>query len=317
MKVSLIGAGEWGVALAEVLAYNGHKVLIWSKDEDDIKSINKYHTSKHYEGYKLSKGIKASSSLEEIFNYSKDIVISLPVPYIIETLKEYFIKYNNKNILLTSKGLFKEKRISALITEINPNLKIAILSGPSFAKEVIKKYQTAVVIASNKLALAKHFQKLFTNIYYRAYTSKDVIGLEYLGALKNVYAIASGLIEGRGLGYNTKCAMITRAITELERVVVYYGGKKDTLLGLGGMGDLILTCSSPLSRNFSYGKSYFSERLDESKYTIEGIKTLKEVYTLSVDNSLHTPIINALYEVLFLNQDFDLVLNKLMSRKLS
>lgn len=317
-KIAIIGSGHWGLTLGDVLGNNNNEVLAYVRDENNALEINNNHTMKKYFGdYKLSPSIKAITNIEEAFNLANVIVISLPVITICDTVLELCKKYKDKTFVLTSKGLYKGKSISSYFYDVIPDVKLAVLSGPSFAIEVIKKRPTAVVVASSCERIAKKIQLLFNNNYFRVYTSNDVIGTEYLGAIKNVFAIICGMIDNANLGPNARSAVISRGINEMRHIISAVGGNKTSLYGLTGLGDIILTCTSILSRNYQYGSYYYDkEKLKEINGTVEGVNTLKEIYNLSREKSIDTPIICSLYRIVFENSSIEKEIDSLMTREL-
>ena len=227
------------------------------------------------------------------------------------------IQNNRQKIyLFTSKGLYNGRSISSLFYEENENLKLAVLSGPSFASEVMDGKNTAVVIASDKTNIARQLQIIFNNAHFRVYTTDDIIGVEYCGAIKNVFAIICGMIDGANMGANTKNAIITRGLNEIRRVISFVGGNPKTLYGLAGIGDIMLTCNSLESRNYSYGFHYTKDASlsYNQNGTIEGLNTINEIYKIAKVNNLEMPIIESLYNILFNNSTIDVESLKLMKR---
>lgn len=300
-KVTVLGAGHWGLALADVLANNNCIVKVWARRQEVVDSINLNNESSYFKDIKLNKNIVATNDLSEAFEYSDFIVISLPIVVIYDLLLPYILRYSNKSYLFTSKGLYKGKSMSSLFYEQCPFLKLSVLSGPSFSEEVMEHMFTAVTIASKDEVLAKEWQSLFSTPYFRSYTTTDIIGVEYLGAIKNVFAIICGMLDGNKMGCNTKNAMITRGLSEIKKIMSFVGGKPATLDGLSGIGDIMLTCNSFESRNYSYGYNYKpgDDTSSQQNGTIEGLNTIKEIYHIAISNNIDMPIISALYKVLF------------------
>ncbi len=315
MNVTVLGAGHWGLALASVLASNKHNVLVYARDLNKVNDININHKSVYLSNYILSEYIKSTQNLDEALNYSDIIVVSLPVVCIFDTLKPY-LKNSQKTFVFTSKGLFKSQTMSSLFLKEESSLKLAVLSGPSFSNEVIEKKNTAVVVASNDIDCAKEIQTLFSNNYFRVYTSTDIIGVEICGAIKNVFAIICGMVDGAKMGSNTKNALITRGLSEMKNIITFFKGDTNTLFGLAGIGDIMLTCNSFESRNYSYGYSYVSGKKNEASGVVEGLNTIKEIHKISLDNNISMPITNSLYQVLFENGDIKQIGFELMNRKL-
>lgn len=315
-NISVLGAGHWGLALASVLASNNLNVVVYARDINKVNDLNNNHKSVYVNDYTFSNNIKATSNLQEAVEYSNIIIISLPVVAVYEALKDYIIKYPNKTYVFTSKGLYHGKTMSELFYSINPNLNLAVLSGPSFSNEVIEKKFTAVVVASKNIEVAKSLQSLFSNEYFRVYTLTDIIGVELCGAIKNVFAIICGMIDGAKMGSNTKNAIITRGLTEMKRLLKYYGAEETTLYGLAGIGDIMLTCNSFESRNYSYGYAYVTGNVSKASGVVEGLNTIKEIYNLSNSINVDMPITNSLYEILFNGADIKQSAIALMTRSL-
>ena len=221
-----------------------------------------------------------------------------------KVLKNIFVKYGLRKTFL------------GVDLEENENLKLAVLSGPSFACEVMDGKNTAVVIASDKTNIARQLQIIFNNAHFRVYTTDDIIGVEYCGAIKNVFAIICGMIDGANMGANTKNAIITRGLNEIRRVISFVGGNPKTLYGLAGIGDIMLTCNSLESRNYSYGFHYTKDASlsYNQNGTIEGLNTINEIYKIAKVNNLEMPIIESLYNILFNNSTIDVESLKLMKR---
>lgn len=314
-NVTIIGAGHWGIALASVVAANGYNVLVYARKEEAAKAINNGY-SNYFKNIKLNKNIKATSIIDEAVSFSNIIVVAIPVATIYSFMNSIIQNNRQKIYLFTSKGLYNGRSISSLFYEENENLKLAVLSGPSFASEVMDDKNTAVVIASDKTNIARQLQIIFNNAHFRVYTTDDIIGVEYCGAIKNVFAIICGMIDGANMGANTKNAIITRGLNEIRRVISFVGGNPKTLYGLAGIGDIMLTCNSLESRNYSYGFHYTKDASlsYNQNGTIEGLNTINEIYKIAKVNNLEMPIIESLYNILFNNSTIDVESLKLMKR---
>jgi len=326
-KVTIIGAGGWGTALALVLNENGQEVTIYEYFKPYAKYLYKKRVNtKFLPGVKLPKTINITSSLSEAVKDAKTIVIAIPSKYIrsvIENLKKETIK---KEIIILSvvKGIDTRtlERMSEIIQKkLGKNISLAVLSGPSHAEEVSRKMPTAVIVASKKLKTSAYLQKIFSNKYFRVYTSKDLVGVELGGALKNVIAISKGILDGMELGDNTKAALLTRGMAEMKRLALKLGAKSQTLNGLAGFGDLIVTCMSPHSRNRSVGERIgrgekLSAILNSMEMVAEGVTTSEAVYRLSRKEKVDMPIFTETYGVLFKKKDPKIAVYNLMQRKL-
>lgn len=310
-KITVFGTGSFGTALANVLAENGHSVLMWGKNENTVDEINQSHQNKRYlKDVTLNETIKATSQLEQAVNFSDIFLIALPTKAIRNVVTEIdqHIK-TKKTFIHVAKGIENEtfKRVSEMIEDsVSKNHKngVGVLSGPSHAEEVVIKQPTTVAASSKDEHISKLIQDLFMNDYLRVYTNNDLIGVELGGALKNIIAIASGIVAGMGYGDNAKAALMTRGLAEISRLGEKLGADPMTFLGLGGIGDLIVTCTSTHSRNYTLGYKLGTgktteEALNEMNMVVEGIYTTNSVYHLAKSQNVDMPITNALYKVLF------------------
>ncbi|MEQ6029054.1 NAD(P)H-dependent glycerol-3-phosphate dehydrogenase [Staphylococcus saccharolyticus] len=310
-KITVFGMGSFGTALANVLAQNGHNVLMWGKNEDSVEELNTHHMNKNYlKEAKLESSIRATSDLKEATHYSDIYLMALPTKAMREVASNIDKIINSKKTFIhVAKGIENEtfKRVSEMIEDSlssEHNAGIGVLSGPSHAEEVVIKQPTTVAASSKDEQISKLIQDLFMNDYLRVYTNNDLIGVELGGALKNIIAIASGIVAGMGYGDNAKAALMTRGLAEISRLGDKLGADPMTFLGLGGIGDLIVTCTSTHSRNYTLGYKLgqgktIDEALGEMKMVVEGIYTTKSVYYLAQQESVDMPITNALYRVLF------------------
>lgn len=310
-KITVFGTGSFGTALANVLAENGHLVLMWGENENTVDEINQSHQNKRYlKDVTLNETIKATSQLEQAVNFSDIFLIALPTKAIRNVVTEIdqHIK-TKKTFIHVAKGIENEtfKRVSEMIEDsVSKNHKngVGVLSGPSHAEEVVIKQPTTVAASSKDEHISKLIQDLFMNDYLRVYTNNDLIGVELGGALKNIIAVASGIVAGMGYGDNAKAALMTRGLAEISRLGEKLGADPMTFLGLGGIGDLIVTCTSTHSRNYTLGYKLgkgktTEEALNEMNMVVEGIYTTNSVYHLAKSQNVDMPITNALYKVLF------------------
>lgn len=311
MEISILGAGSWSTAIASLLAEK-HKVLMYARNKDDVDYINKNHKNRKYlKHFDLSKNIRATNNLEELFK-NRFIVNGIPTQSIRSVIKQFKLFVNEKNVFINlSKGLELDthKRISEIFyDEISNDISFAVLSGPSHAEEVIKQMPTAVVAASNDMDLSKEIQKIFNSDWFRVYSSTDVIGVELGGAIKNTLAFGIGMLDGLGYGDNTKAAVITRGISEMSKLLVTYDANPNTINGLAGVGDLIVTSTSLNSRNYRTGLLIgqgfkMEDAIKEINMVVEGIPTTKALYQLSTQNDLDLPITLEIYKVLYEEKD--------------
>ena len=310
-KITVFGTGSFGTALANVLAENGHSVLMWGKNENTVDEINQSHQNKRYlKDVTLNETIKATSQLEQAVNFSDIFLIALPTKAIRNVVTEIDQQNKTKKTFIhVAKGIENEtfKRVSEMIEDsVSKNHKngVGVLSGPSHAEEVVIKQPTTVAASSKDEHISKLIQDLFMNDYLRVYTNNDLIGVELGGALKNNIAVASGIVAGMGYGDNAKAALMTRGLAEISRLGEKLGADPMTFLGLGGIGDLIVTCTSTHSRNYTLGYKLgkgktTEEALNEMNMVVEGIYTTNSVYHLAKSQNVDMPITNALYKVLF------------------
>jgi glycerol-3-phosphate dehydrogenase (NAD(P)+) len=312
MKIGVLGAGSWGVALTKLLAGNGHDVTVWSIDKDEVRmlSTEREHKTK-LAGVKLQDTVKITNNIEEAITGAGMLVFVVPSPFIRSTAKAAAPYVSSEQILVNvSKGI-EDKTLMTLTDVIEDEIKgatVGVLSGPSHAEEVGLSMATTVVAGAKKRDVAELIQDTFMSDFFRVYTSPDVLGIELGGALKNVIALAAGMADGLGCGDNAKAALITRGIAEISRLGVKMGGQISTFAGLSGIGDLIVTCDSKHSRNrragylMGQGKSY-REAMDEVKMVVEGVYSAKAARDLSKKYEVEMPIVDMVNRVLF--EDFD------------
>lgn len=321
MTISILGAGSWSTAIADLLAEK-EDVLIYARDENVVSAINDKHQNiKYFPEIKLKGNIRATSNLEEVFA-NKYLVNGIPTQQIRNVLNQARGLLKDDHIIINlSKGLElgSHKRISEIFRDFNKNISFVALSGPSHAEEVILKMPTAVVSACEDGSLSKEVQELFVREYFRVYSSTDLVGVELGGAIKNILAFGIGVAQGLGYGDNAKAALITRGIHEMSRFACAFGAEFKTINGLAGVGDLIVTATSMHSRNnkagILLGKGYSLEQIqDEINMVVEGIPTTKSVYELAKEKDIEIPITNEIYEVLFNNKDCDESVKDLMMR---
>jgi len=310
-KVSVIGAGSWGTAIAFVLAENGHECLLWARREEQSSEISTEHTNKAYlPTTSLPENLKATSNLKEAVLHGEIIVLAVPTKAIRDVCSSINdMKAGEKLFVHVSKGIEPDslKRISEMIEEeISPEqLKAVVaLSGPSHAEEVVLRHPTTVAVASKDLAAAEEVQDLFMNNYFRVYTNSDIVGVEIGAALKNVIALAAGITDGLGYGDNAKAALITRGLAEITRLGARMGANPLTFSGLTGLGDLIVTCTSVHSRNWKAGNmlgkgNSLEDVVSGMGMVIEGVRTAKAAHQLAAKYDVSMPLTESLYSVLF------------------
>ena len=320
-NIAIIGSGSWGVALSIHLAKLGNKIKIWSFSEEEKELINKEKKCKFLPNVVIPEGIECTTSFKEAIESSSFIIHVTPSKFTRDTVKQYKEYVTNQPIVICSKGFEKDSMLTLdeVIKEEIPNVKIAVLSGPSHAEEVSIAIPTVLVVASEYDSVLKLIQDTFMSDRMRIYTSRDVKGVELGGALKNIIAFCSGVAAGIGLGDNTFAALITRGLAELSRLGVALGGQKETLYGLSGLGDLIVTCLSEHSRNRKAGKLIGEGKsLEETKkevgMTIESIDNIEVAYELGKLHNIEMPIVDAVYGILYKGLKPQDAVNILMNR---
>ena len=311
-NITIIGAGSWGCALSRILGDNGHNVLLYDIDEKTVNEINQYHTNsnKLFDAI-LPNNVKATLSLDEAISKNDYVLLVVPTAVVRNVLKQINGVIKTKKVFINaSKGIEPNtfKRVSEIVKEeINPQYYggFVALTGPSHAEEVVKQNLTLVAAASEDIELAKKVQVMFSNLqYFRVYTLSDLIGAELGGALKNIYAIAAGIVDGIGYGINARAGIITRALVEMKRLGAVFGAKEETMNGLTGIGDLIVTCTSNLSRNYQAGYMIgngddLNEALSKMTMVVEGARTCVSAYQAARKYNIYTPVIDAVYEVIY------------------
>lgn len=321
-EIAIIGSGSWGVALACHLARCGNKIRIWSFSEEEKRLINEEKKCKFLPKVKIPDNVICSTDFKEVIDGSEFILHVTPSKFTRETFKQYKQYVGNKPIIICSKGFEKEtlKTLDEVILDELPSAKVGALSGPSHAEEVSIAVPTVLVIASKHKEILEMIQDTFMCSEMRIYTSSDIKGVELGGALKNIIAFCAGVAAGIGLGDNTFAALITRGLSELTRLGVSLGGKKETFYGLSGLGDLIVTCLSEHSRNRKAGKLIGQGKtLEETKkevgMVIESIDNIEVAYELGKKNNVYMPIVETVYDVLYKNLNPKKAVENLMTRE--
>ncbi|MBR3356839.1 MAG: NAD(P)-dependent glycerol-3-phosphate dehydrogenase [Solobacterium sp.] len=326
MKAVILGTGSWGTALGQVLADNGAEVMLYGVSPDEIRDINENHRNSKYFDVSIHEGLRATDS-EEVVCDADVIVAAVPVRAMESVLRTMSGKTEKPAIWINvSKGFHpvSHRLMSDVIKEIIPEDKrraVVSLIGPSHAEEVIQRLFTCVCAVSSDEAAAETVQKLFSNRYFRVYRNTDVIGCETGVAVKNVIALASGILEGIGQGDNARAALMTRGLAEMTRFGTALGGREETYLGLDGVGDLIVTCTSHHSRNFTaglaIGRDNGAERfLRENTRTVEGIAACRAVHEMAAELGIEMPITEQVYRILYENASPVEAGEELMGRKL-
>lgn len=319
MKLGVIGGGAWGTALAQVAATGGRETLLWALEEDVVAAVNRIHENPIFlPGLKLDHAIRATGNFSELAGCDAWLVVT-PAQHMRAVLGR--MPCPDMALVLCSKGV--EESSGALLhqvaREICPTSPIAVLSGPSFAHEVAAGLPTALTLAAEDFALAERLRDRIAQPAFRIYVSDDVAGAEIGGAVKNVLAIACGVVEGKGLGQNARAALIARGFAEMRRFGLALGAKRETLSGLSGLGDLVLTCSSTSSRNYSLGLGIgqgksVAELLSNRKTVAEGAFTAPVLTRLAREKGVDMPIVGAVDALIAGRANVDQVLDALLSR---
>ncbi|MCI5724050.1 MAG: NAD(P)-dependent glycerol-3-phosphate dehydrogenase [Erysipelotrichaceae bacterium] len=326
MKVCVLGTGSWGTALAQVLADNQQEVVMWGIDPKEVEDIEVHHQNTKFFETKIHPDIHASSDLEVVKD--ADVILAAVPTLALEEVLTKASQHLSKPVIIinVAKGFHPvtHERLSVVIHNIVPKDKcraVVSLIGPSHAEEVIIRLMTSINAVSDDEEAAKVVQHLFSNHYFRVYRNTDVIGAEIGVAIKNVMAIASGILEGSGQGDNARAALMTRGLAEMTRYGLALGAKQETFLGLDGVGDLIVTCTSRHSRNFMAGYKIGLDQgsklfWQENKKTVEGVFACKVVYEEAMKRNISMPITSEVYAVLYENKSPLDAMKDLMARDL-
>ncbi len=327
MKVAVIGGGAWGTALADLLARKGEQVTLWARESEVVESVNHRHTNDMFlPGAALAPSLRAEADLAAAIRGAETLV-SVPPSHAVRPVMQEAAKALDDArplVVSASKGLDPDhlERPSSVLAEVLPGgTPVAVLSGPSFALEVFQRQPTAVVAAAADHAIAQRAQRVFSTSYFRVYSHTDVVGVELAGALKNVIALAAGILEGLGLGFNTRAALITRGLAEITRLGVTLGAQPMTFAGLAGMGDLILTATGALSRNRTLGVALgqgqtLDQALAGKAAVVEGVNTTRTAVALGERHGVDMPIAREVANVLFQRKPPRQAISDLMEREL-
>lgn len=322
LKIGVIGGGAWGTALAQLSAKAGSKVILWAREEKVVKKINEEHENEMFlKGVGLSNNLRATTNFADMVG-NEFIFVAVPAQFVRSVLKEVK-KYLSDGVILVlcAKGIEQSsgKLMTEVVSEIMPKAPLVVLSGPTFAREVALGLPSAVTIASKYQQITKRLLGVIGQPTFRPYVSRDIVGAEIGGALKNVFAIACGITTGRKMGDNARAALITRSLSEMVRYGESYGAERSTMMGLCGLGDLILTCSSTQSRNLSLGialgEGKTIEDLMTNRLTVaEGYYTSSVLAKISQDKNIDMPIVMAVNDILHEGKNIDQVIGDLLNR---
>lgn len=319
MKLGIIGGGAWGTALAQVAAAGGRETLLWALEPEVVESVNGRHENSLFlSGVPLDPAIHATSHLQELAGCDAWLVVT-PAQHMRAVLEQ--VPDCDKPLILCAKGIEEKsgQLLHAVAKQACPKASVAVLSGPTFAHEVAKGLPTAVTLAAEDAGLAEQLRDRIKQPTFRIYLSDDVAGAEIGGAVKNVLAIACGVVEGKGLGQNARAALIGRGFAEMTRFGLAFGARRETLAGLSGLGDLVLTCSSTSSRNYSLGKGIGEGRsaadlLSDRKTVAEGAFTAPVLARLAQEQGVDMPIVTAVDALIAGRANVDQVLGALLAR---
>lgn len=309
MKTAVMGAGSWGTVYAQVICDAGYPVTIWARRDDVAAEIDSAHTNSGYlPGVTLSENLSATSDPAAALADAEIVVLAVPAQSLRENLAAWGGHIRPDAIVVSlMKGIEigTGKRMTEVVAEATglQKRRIAVVSGPNLAREIAACQPTATVVAAEDSEVAERVAEISANSYFRPYTNTDVVGVELGGAIKNVIALAVGMADGQGLGDNSKASIITRGLAETTRLALAMGGRAHTLSGLAGMGDLVATCASPLSRNRSFGRLLgegltLEEAVAKTKQTAEGVKSARAVLALGAEHGVDLPIAQAVVGVL-------------------
>jgi glycerol-3-phosphate dehydrogenase (NAD(P)+) len=322
MQVAIIGGGNFGTAIGNIAARNGFTTYLWMRDREQVADAIKYRENRRYlPGHKLEDLVVPTDDLGEAAQDSTVMFVTVPSSSFAQVCTQLVPFTKPTDVLVSgTKGIHADgfKLMSQLLDELTPSERVGVLSGPNFAEEIADKHYTGSVVASRSELARDIIQEVLRNETFRVYASSDVYGVELGGALKNIYAIICGLAAGMQVGQNTVGMIITRALAEMGRFAVSMGGNPFTFLGLAGVGDLLVTCTSPLSRNYQLGLKVASGMsLGEASESLgklaEGANTLKLVYVKSQELDVYMPLAEGLYQVLYEEQKIETVVHALMT----
>ncbi|NCO68524.1 MAG: glycerol-3-phosphate dehydrogenase [Nitrospirae bacterium CG_4_10_14_0_8_um_filter_41_23] len=322
--ISVIGAGSWGTTLACLLSNKSFDVTLWAREKDVAEEINNTRTNSAYlPDITLPDDLRITHSIDDAVKKARYVLNAVPAQYTRAVFKEAFPYMPEQAIIISaSKGIERGTllTVSSILKELSDH-PVAVLSGPSFAKEVIKKLPAAVTLATEDKKIGFILQEMFNINNFRVYTHDDILGVEIGGALKNVMAIASGISDSLGLGNNARASLITRGLVEMTRLGIAMGAKERTFSGLSGIGDLVLTCTSPLSRNYTVGIKLgqgikLKDILNQTRSIAEGVATAESAFELSKKYNIEMPIVEQVYRILYEDKDPVLAVKDLLERSL-
>lgn len=322
MKIAILGSGAYGLALASRLLINQNEVEIWTYSREEKKELKESRVSKRLPDYIIPKEITITTNMKKAVSGSKIIIIAVPA-FAVDDVSKKLSKYikPSQHILIATKGIEQDtcKFLTDVVLEyINTN-RIAVISGPTFAVDIIKDVPIGLSLGTTNELTKKIITEAFTNPITKLRPTLDIIGIEVCGAIKNVMAIASGMLEGMNVPDSTKALFLTEALNDIKEIIDVLGGNKKTILSFAGFGDILMTCTSPNSRNFTFGKILGSGKKEEAKTyrentTVEGLYTLKSIQKLLQDTGASIPIIDLIYEIIYNDKDKEEMLKFLIEK---
>lgn len=320
-KISVIGGGSFGTVIANIIASNGYDVQFWMRSGEQAKQINSQQENSQYlPGYELNSRVHATTNMREAVHDSKVVFVAVPSLSFREVVKAVVCELNSEAMLIsTTKGIEAGTFLlmSQVLSEESPSSKVGVLSGPNLAKEIAAGHLTGTVVASSHEEVRSNIKELLKSKTFRVYTNDDMFGVELGGSLKNIYAIIAGMAAALGMGFNTNSMLITRSLTEMARFGRELGADPMTFLGLAGVGDLVVTCSTPLSRNYRMGFALGQGRsvddaASEIGQVVEGVSTVKHVKEKADELGVYMPLVNGLYKIIYEQQSIKTMIASLM-----
>ena len=324
MNIGIVGTGAYGLALASIFNENKCNVIMWTKFLEEKELLDKKRCDdKKLKGYKIPKKIKFTTNMEDVVLGMDLIVLAVPAPFIEDSVKELKKYYKNQPICIASKGIQKNTGLflADVVKKYISVKNLAVISGPSFAIDIVNKVPIGLSLASKNKNVANLIKKCLQNDYIKVRITNDIIGVELCGAIKNVIAMAAGMLDGMNLPESTKAMFITESLHDIMSLITALGGSERTILSYAGFGDLLLTCTSVKSRNFSFGKLIGSkvdkEKIEEYKNetTIEGLYTLESVFKLTKKKKIKMPIINLIHNIIFKEENPEKLLEFLIEKE--
>lgn len=324
MNIGIVGSGAYGLALASIFNENKCNVVIWTKFLEEKELLdNKRRDDKKLKGYKIPKEIKFTTDIKEVVLGMDLIVLAVPAPFVEDSVKELSKYYKNQPICIASKGIQQNTGLflADVVKKYISTKNLAVISGPSFAIDIVNKVPIGLSLASKNKNVANLIKMCLQNDYIKVRITSDIIGVELCGAIKNVIAMAAGMLDGMNLPESTKAMFITESLHDIMSLITALGGSERTILSYAGFGDLLLTCTSVKSRNFSFGKLIGSkadkEKIEKykSETTIEGLYTLESIFKLTKKKKIKMPIINLIHDIIFKDKDCEELLRFLIEKE--